>query len=879
MELQKQWMIRSSALVDAPAEEVSRPGFQAEGWYPTSVPSTVLNALVKNGVYPDPRIGLNNFLIPDASDEFNAKHDLAKYSHLPGKRNPWAAPYWYRTEFPLPGASAGRRIWLDFDAINYRADIWLNGKPVADRRQVVGSFSRYRFDVTKQASPGRVNCLAVKVYPVDHPGVPDAQFDVFGKVRDFRKEIMKDVTLVMSIGYDCMPTVRDRLTGLWQGVRVEGSGPVVVRNPFVVTDLPLPKTSPARLTVSAELTNATDTPQKGVLTGRIVETGATFSMPVELAPNQTRSVTCSPEQHPALVIADPRLWWPVNCGPQHLYRMVLRFELDGNTSDEKTVAFGIRQITKRLHELDGAHGLQLHVNGQKIFCRGGYIQPEMLYDWEPERMEAEIRYLTHANLNIVFFEDVPNPPDAFLDLCDHYGLMFGNCFYGCYWMQPKTNYPEDLDLLSQGTIDILKRYRNHPSLVLYMAQNEGEPREPVYEMWRRHVLDLDPTRIFIPSGSFPDYRKNVPEWIKKDLPTGTNDYAPKSYGWQPPEQYFKWVRHERNWMFMLESGSASLPPIASLSRFIPDLEAAPESSPYPLNKTWAEHGANSYYKPYDQALRRLLGEPSSVADYCRKGHLLTADQHRAMFEAVNHRMWDVTSGFCQWKLNSCWPSVQWQLYDWYLRPMVSLYYIRKACAPLHVQLCPLDSMVSVVNNRFDRAGGLDVHARVYGLDMKLKWDKREKVDVPANAYKDVFAVPTISDVGPIRFVKLDLRDAAGAVVADNFYWLSTKVPPDLKDLAKLPPVKLEASHTVENKGAERIATVRLENPTDKLAFFIHLALTKGADGEEILPVFWDDDYFSLLPGETRTVRAAFVAKDAGDKPPALKIDGWNIVSK
>jgi len=877
MALERGWHIKSSALVTEPGQVVSTPTFRPHRWHPTSVPATALGALVKNGVYPDPRIGLNNFRIPDASDAFNEKHGLAKYSHLPDKANPWKAPYWYRTTFDLPQNCAGRRIWLNFNGINYRADVWLNGQKIADHQQVVGSFSRYRFDVTQHALVGRTNCLAVKVHPVDHPGVPDAQLDVFGKVRGFRKEIMKDVTLVMSIGYDCMPTVRDRLTGLWQRVTLDWTGPVDIRHPFVVTRLPLPDTSSARLTVSSELLNATGSRQKGVLTGQILETGARFSKAVKLAPAQTVQVTFEPDEHAALVVSKPRLWWPNGYGPQNLYHLSLRFESAGQVSDQQIVTFGIRQVTKTMRELDGAHGLRLHINGKKIFCRGGYIQPEILYDWDARRIDAEVRTLTHANLNLVYFEDVPNPPDAFLDACDRYGLMFGNCFYGCYWMERgKTDYPQDVDLLSRSTIDILKRYRNHPSLVLYMSMNEGTTRKRVYEMWRKHVLDLDPTRIFIPSGSFPDYRKDVPEWIKEDLPVGMNDYAPKSYGWQEPVTYYKWVREKRNWMFMIESGSASLPPIDSLRRFIPDLGKSPENVPYPLNATWAHHGANSYYKPYDAALRRLYGPPRSVADYCWKGHFATADQHRAMFEAANHRLWDITSGFTEWKINACWPSVQWQIYDWYLKPMVSLYYIRNACEPLHVQLSPLDAMVAVINNRLAPESNVEVHARVYDFGVKLRWEKRAKTDVPANAYKDVFAVPAVSDPGPIHFVKLQLRNAGGKVVSDNFYWLSSKTPTDLTSLATLPTVRLNASHTIDDKGDEKIVHVKLENPTDKLAFFVHPALTKGRYGEEILPVFWEDNYFSLLPKETRTVRATLSASDLQGETPTLEVGGWNV---
>jgi len=885
--LKDEWLMKSSALVKEDGDVISTGEFTPDSWYKTAVPSTVLNALIKNGVYPDMRIGLNSFLIPDSSDEFNQEHNLTKYSYLPDKRNPWKDPYWYRTEFSLPKVSKGKHIWLNFDAINYRADVWLNGKKIADREQMVGAFQRFRLNVTDCARNGK-NVLGVKIYPVDHPGTPDTQLEVFGRDRGYHKEIMKDVTEVMSIGYDCMPTVPDRNMGILQDVYIDFTGPVDVRNPFVVTDLPLPKTSPASLTVSAELVNVTASPRKGVLRGVIAEDGVNFEENVDLEPGQTKKITFSPEKYPQLVLKSPSLWWPVNYGEQNLYSLSLQFIADGQLSDEESVTFGVREITKELHELDGWYGLRLNINGKKIFCRGGYIQPEILFDWDKNRIETEVRYFTKANLNLVYFEDIPNPPDEFLDACDRYGLMFGNCFYGCYWMQPNSGYPEDLDLLERCTIDIIKRYRNHPSIWLYMAMNEGDTREDVYEMWRRHIIKLDGTRLWIPSGTFPDERKNVPEWFKKDLPAGMTDWG-ATYTWKEPSDYFRFIRNDRKWMFMIESGSASLPPVNSLARFIPDLEKPSGNAPYPLDKTWAHHGANHYYKDYDQAIRRLYGEPQSAADYCYKGHLVTADQHRAMFEAVNHRMWDITSGFTQWKINACWPSVQWQIFDWYLKPMVSYYYIKRACEPLHIQLGLLEPTVTVVNNNLEPRKSLQVHARMYDFDMKLRLEQNSKTDIEANTYKEIFTIGgnahnkifaaegiPILNLTDVFFIKLELKDSGGKLLSDNFYWFSAGS--DFAALSKLPLVKLNVSYQVESQGAESIVHVKVENPTAKLAFFIHLAVVKGPNGEEILPVFWDDNYFSLLPGESKRVSARFAAMDLGKTTPFVKVGGWNIES-
>lgn len=908
--LRSGWHLQSSVLVPEGGETVSTVPFVVTGWHPVEVPVTVLSALVRHGVYPDPRFGLNALRIPDSCDAFNEQHDLARFSHLPDGRNPWHDPWWYRTEFELEPLASGQRVWLILHGVNYRAEVWVNGRFIAGKGALVGMFQRFRLDVTEQVIAGR-NGLAVLVFPVDHPGRPDTQLEVFGPVRNFHQEICHDVTEVMTIGYDCFPTVPDRNLGLFQEVALQVTGPVDLRHPFVRADLPLPELNPARLTISAELVNAIAVPVRAVLEGVVTapDTGtpvACFRHPFTLSSNETRTVTLAAIDAPELALTEPRLWWPNTYGEQPLYGLTLRVLVDGVVTAESRTPFGIRRLDRQLHRLDKAHGFRLLVNGRPVFQRGGYVQPEMLFDWDPVRVEAELRYLAEANLNFLVFEDIPNPPDWYLDLCDRYGLLFWNCFYGCYWLQPDQRWQVDLQVLEDCTVDLVKRYRNHPSLVLYMAQNEGETRQDVYEMWRRTVLGLDPTRFLVPSGSFPDYRTEVAEWFAPDLPVGMNDYPPKTYSWQLPAVYYRLVRDERNWMFMIESCSASVPPLESLIRFIPglrDLPPNPGIDPrYPLDSTWAHFGANSYYEGFDQGLRLLYGEPKDVRDYVWKAHLVAYDQHRAFFEAVHHRIWEITSGFGEWKLNSAWPDVQWQLYDWFLRPMVSLYAVRRACARLVVQRCPLDGMVSVVSNLDEPAPRVRVEAAVYDLDLRVLHRASAEAEALPNRCTEALHLPSPGPETPVYFVRLELRDPAGSLLADNFYWLSPRLDdcvtafegdlrrlpanrplllprqtPCFPELAGLPEQAVELQATrLADTGSHTDArfTVRIANPGPGLAFFARLRLLDADNGEEVLPVYWSDNYLSLLPGEHRTLIAGLPR--TGPRPIRLAVDGWNL---
>jgi hypothetical protein len=878
--LTENWLLKSSVLVPENGERISTTDYKPKEWLRISVPTTVLNALVKNGIYPDPRIGLNLYRIPDSSDEFNKKNDLQKFSYLPDKRNPWRDPYWYRTEFTLPEIESGKHLWLNFKGINYRAEVWINGNKVSDPKEMVGIYRRFRLDITGHANPGK-NCLAVKIYPVDHPGLVETQLEPFVRNRGYNTDIKKDVTFVVSVGYDCMGHIPDRNMGIWQDVFIDFTGPVDIRDPFVVTDLPLPDTSKAYLTISADLINATQKPQKCICRGVIRDTGIEFAREIVLAGGETRQIVFSPTEFSQLEMVNPRLWWPKNYGSQNLYNLLLSFEVDGRVSDTELIAFGIREVSGKLSwhrtgaqtELywKGSPGLQVHINGQKVFSQGGWLQPEILFDMPAKRMETEVRYLTGANLNTVTFEDLPVPNDEFLEACDKYGLLYWTCFYSTWWLQPPNNMPDDKELLAACGVDIIKRYRNHPSMILYSCCGEGEPNKEVYLTWRRNLLALDTTRLFIPT---VDVHEPF-EWLRQELPTGIHD--DRTFKWVEPARYYEMVRGGGTWMFNTEAALPTYPPISNLRKFIPDCFASIEGSPAPapVDETWAHHDATHFSMYLDEGIRRMFGPPSDILDYIWESTLISANHHRAWSEAVNHRMWDITSGVWEWKINSSWPSVAWQMYDWYLKPLSTYFFYKSAFEPLHIQLSPLDGMVTLVNRRLHPEKNLEVSIKIYNSQMKVIWENQTRSDVGANTYQDVFSVPSIIPLTTVYFAKLILKKG-GELVSENFYWLTASHPTDWNDLHKLPMVKLNTDLRIEIQGEKQSLRVKLENPTDQLAFFIQLALTKGPKDEEVLPFFWEDNYFSLLPHESREITGTFGAEEMGNTTPVLEVGGWNI---
>ena len=627
--LLKDWSLKSSLLVKETGEKISTGEFKEESWFSVTVPTTVLNALVKNKVYPDPRIDLNDYLIPDVSDTFNMKNDLAKYSYLPNKQNPFKDPYWYRTEFKIPENENSRTVWLNFNGINYRADVFVNGTKIADAKTMAGMFQRFKFDISKYVNRKGKNYLAVKIYQVDHPGTPNpgVQKQVFGDTRKFTEDLFKDVTLKISGGWDCAPVVRDRNMGIYQDVFLTFSNEVDIINPFITTKLPLPDTTQANITVTAELVNSSDKPQKGILKGKIdflteldmvsykkkfsgsMET-VTFEKEVEIPAGATITAGFSYKDFEQLKIKNPHLWYPNGYGEQYLHNLELSFIIDGKESAKKNTLFGIRELSNTIKELKGEHGRVFYINGKRVFCRGGWLQPDILLDMSTKRIYDEARLLANSNVNMVATEDMPSPKEEFMEACDKYGLMLWGVFYQCFTFVPGTptaENPLDHELATQCSRDIIKRYRNSPSLVLYCGAVEVVPGEDLYKKLVAVVKELDTTRPFIPASSiWWDWEKLTP-YIKNGLPLGVTDHEDPDYTWYPLPFYFTKILEVRLQMFRDELGVPTVPTLSSLKKFIFKLGEDKKNPLFPLDSVWAEHGAwdgDGYaYKAYHNAIK------------------------------------------------------------------------------------------------------------------------------------------------------------------------------------------------------------------------------------------------------------------------------------
>ncbi len=845
------WQLQPSCQMHATGARISSPDFRSSRWHSTAVPSTVLAALVADDTYPDPYFGMNLRNIPGTTYPLGAN-----FANLPmPKDSPFACPWWYRTEFSLPRDFQGRDIWLHFDGINYRANLWVNGRKLADSSEVAGAFRIYSFNVTRFLFPGRKNTLAVEIFAPTE--------------RDLAMNFV-----------DWNPMPPDKDMGLWGDVYLTASGPVALRYPQVVTRFPDRSLDVADLTVTAEVRNAASQPVNAVVAGTLE--GIHLQQKVALAPGEVRAVTFSPAQYPQLRVAHPQVWWPYGLGPQTLHTLVMRVIVAGALSDRQAIRFGIRQITSGFNR----EGYRLfRINGRRILIRGGGWAPDMLLRQSPRRLEAQFDYVRQMGLNTIRLEGKLAEPEAFFDLADQRGVLIMAGWCCCsFWEHWKDWKPRDLAIATAQLRSQILRLRSHPSLLVWLNGSDNPPPAWVERSYIKVLQEEDWPNPYLSSASQQPTSVTGPSGVKM---TGPYDYVSPEYWLEPQAKKFGGA-----WGFITEtSPGAAPPPASSLRRMMP------ADAIWPPNESWHFHSASGAFQTlsaFDGAMAATYGPPKNLEDYEAKAQAMTYAGERAMFEAYRRNQF-ASTGVIQWMLDNAWPSLFWHLYDYYLDPAGGYFGAKEANQPVHVQYSYDDRSVVVVNNLYRAFPAMTVTARVYDVGLKRLFSRRATVNVQENSSQRILVLPPFPKAPrpAVYFVKLGLEDAAGRTIDSNFYWLSSQQPvfewnqtkyertpestyEDMRMLDRLPPVRLEASAARERLRGRDAVRVILRNRGAHLAFQVRVGVVDAKTGEPYLPVFWNDNYIELMPGESRTLTARYPAWVKLGAHAELEVAGWNI---
>jgi hypothetical protein len=812
------------------------PGPSSPDWYRATVPGTVLTTLVNNNIYPEPTYGENNrpTIIPES---------LCRTS------------YWYRTEFNVPADYAGRQIWLNFEGINYIADVWVNGKKVGT---IKGAFIRGIFNVTDLVKPGKKAAVAVLIAPPPHPGDPWERTIANQRGPNGggpNGPLGQDgPTFVASIGWDWAPGVRDRQIGIWQKVTLSATGPVILENPYVTTELPLPRTDSADVAIEAAVHNTSSKPQTGIVSGKLG--GIAFrSSSITLAPNASQLVKLNPQNTPQLRLANPKLWWPNGYGEPNLYPLHLSFDVNGASSDAADLNVGIRKVT---YFVDGSRNLTLSVNGVRVFAKGGnWGMDEFLKRLPRKRLEAQIKLHKLANYTILRNWVGQSTTEDLYDLCDRYGIMVWDEFFQA---NPANGLnPLDAQLYLSNVRDKTLRFRNHPSIVIWCGRNEGAPPPEIDRGIAEIIKELDQSRYYQSSST-----------------AGNGVVSGSSYSWREPRLFYGYYP-----AFNTEIGSASIPTLEAIQSWMPAKDLFDSNFP---NDGWAERclvsgNGNPVDKPFQKIVAKRYGPYNTLADFIRKAQLADYEAFRAMYEARMSRLFNPTTAIITWMSNPALPSLVWQIYDYSLEPFGSFFGVQKASEQVHIMMTQDDFKVMLVNHTPAALTNLKYRVRILNLDGSVKFDETAPVPAaPPSGAVELRALPAPAGLSAVHFVKLELMDPGGKVVSDNFYWKET-TQDDLTALDTVPDVELEGRIVRRDAAGNCLLDVTLTNPARNAAVMAHLQLRNQRTNQRVLPVYYSENYVSLLPGESRTIKVEAALEDLGGARPLVVVDGWNVTAK
>lgn len=808
--------MQDSSVVGATAgTTIASSSYNASSWYTATVPGTVLSTLVDNGIYPDPNYGENMLSIPDLAN-------LQKR-------------YWYYSTFTV-SAAAGQRVWLQIEGINYQAYIFLNGQSVGT---MLGAFLGAKFDITSMVNLSGANYLAIKIRGNYNPGTYHSKQS--GSCGLNGGTMTQDgPSFIATQGWDWIPTIPDRSMGIWKPVYIKVTGPVAIRSPWIRTTNV--SASSATVPLQVTLVNPTSAAVTGTLNADIDGTIQFQATTVTVPANGSATGA-----FPTLTITNPRLWWPNGYGDPNLYTCNISFTPSGGTvSDTTTFAFGVRQFS-----YSTTNSLTISCNGKRILVKGGnWGMDDGMKRWDLHKTENKVRYHREMNFNMLrdWLGMTDNEP--FYQFCDRYGIMVWSDFWQAYGPSDGPE-PNDITLFENNLLDKILRTRNHPSIAIWCSRNETTPNATLLAYLQNAHSMYDGTRRVQPSSGSD----------------GSHSGGP--YTWTNISDVYNQISG-----FHSEFGSPTVPSSESMAAFLPSANQMPLG-----NTWWAWHdycSGNGYPVNYTNAMTSMWGAPSTLADCCKKAQLMNYDEYRAAFEALAAKRFNGATGLLLWMSNCVWPSTMWQTYDYYMEGTGAMYGCMKGCEPVHVQFdTAASNNILVINNTASAISNYSVTAATYNLNGSKAWSNTGAVSVAADNTANAFTI-TPGTSTPY-FLDLKLKDATGAVVSKNFYWLPTNGT-SISGAVSMTQATIAQTATAvwSRSGQENTITVKLVNSSTVCAVACRLMLTRTTSGVRILPCHFNDNYFSLAPGDTQDVVAKFDEIDRNSETPKLCVSGLNV---
>ncbi len=814
--LKEGWRMASSNLVSDSAERICSADYDASEWYRISMPSSVVAGLVKNGVYKDifrdknlrslPGMG---YPIGSSFTDFDMPDD-----------SPFKVPWLYRGEFDLPSLYKGKRILLRFEGINYSAKIYVNGKQIADNKDVKGVFRTFEFDISGYVKFGEKNFILAKIVAPDPKSL--------------------SITWV-----DWNPYPPDKNMGILNDVYLVVNGDAGLRDTQVISEFDTDNPKEAYLTVYTTLRNYSDTDAECELRGEIE--GITFGKKVKIGKNERREVALSYKEISELIIKNPRLWWIHTLGKPELYTLKLSLYTNDELSDKEEIRFGIRKVES---ELINGDTMLFKLNGRRVSVLGGGYTPDMLYRIDEKRERYEMEYVKDMGLNVIRLEGKLGL-DNLMNLADEYGVFVLASFCCCdIWERWSVWNKEHYNIAYGSLRDQIRRLRNHPSLLLWL---NGADFHPPLDVESEYLKILKEERINVPvtsSATEDDSEVSGKSGVKMNGP----------YDWVPPNYWYEDDKYGGAFSFNTEVGTGpAVPEYESLAKFIS------QEYLWPINEIWNYHAGGGAFKNIDYYVNSVENRFKGIRDlseFIYLSQIMAYEGERAMFEAHIRNRYRA-SGVIKWMLNNAWPSVIWHLYDYYLKPSGGYFGAKKALRPLHIFYAYDNDGIYLSNRTLKKYTGLGYEIRLYNKDSSLLYQKKGEADIDSDGILLLDDISKKMTGDDLYFLYLRLADSRNNQLDRNFYWLNpekdvlnwdktewyytpTKEYADYSAIKSLPEPDIKYEFKRIN---DYEYEVTLENKGERIAFFRRITLADSNTDEEIKPVLYEDNFISLVPKE------------------------------
>ena len=823
------WKLAPINNVQADGSTLSTTGFNDAAWQDAIVPGTAFSSYLPHDGKPG--VELN----PDSADNiWNV--DFKKYDQN----------FWYRTEFIIPASFKGHKTWINFEGINKKGDVYLNGKMVG---YVDGLAQRAAFSFAPNEGK---NVLAVLVH------IPYYVPEKHGLAN------LETPTYVCSAGWDWMPRVPGLNSGITDDVYLSCSGDVTIKDPWIRTESLA--ANKATLSITMLLQNHSADAVSGILTGTIVPGNIKITKTVSLKGNEEQDVA-----FPQITVANPKLWWPNGYGgnadgTQSLYKCTFSFIVNNQVSDEQCKQFG---ICKYSYDTLGGP-LHVSINGMRVFLKGGnWGMSDYLLRCRGDEYDTKLRYHKEMNFNMIRNWTGEVTDEEFYDACDKYGIMVWDDF----WLN-NLGPIDSLDLFIRNAVEKVKRYRNHPSIAVWCGANEGLPQGGKNSPLNRGIDNTVATY----DGNDRRYqpRSNAGtsnEWLKGASTnlSGSGIWThsePKVY-FTDPHNGYPWSKH--SWSIRSELGTAVFPNVESFKKFIP------ADSLWPRNTMWDKHyfsnrgeyGGGASPSKYMEDINKRYGTATGIEDFCRKAQLMNLETNKAMFEGWQDNLWNDASGLLIWMSQSSYPSMIWQTYDFYYDLTGAYFGAKTACEPVHIQWNPATDSVSIVNNALAPLNNLTIQTALYNKDGKIVPGSLQttKVTSMASIAKQSFAKLNLSNstLSDVYFIRLKLQDTKGKTLSENEYWNSNNYLnyTGINSMVScLPYLSTSGTRmkTLPNGNIQVATTVINASSSPTAAFDIRVQPMNGATNKQVLPAIISDSYFTLMRGESKQITTEFSPK-------------------